>query len=106
MTKPNRDVASIFSDALACETPEELARFLEEACGSNVDLRQQVEKLLAAHREATGFLGSSTASLVDPSVAVGKVIGNRYKLLEEIGQGGMGSVWVAEQTEPDRKSVV
>ncbi len=105
MSKSPPAISSIFADALACKSPREVDVLLTSACGSDAKLRRQVEHLLAAHHKAAGFLESETALPVDPSIAVGKAIGRRYKLLEAIGEGGMGTVWVAEQTEPVRRKV-
>ena len=72
---------------------------------------QRVEDLLNAHQAASGFGKdpscqplAATAEIL-PVVRPGTIIADRYKLLEQIGEGGMGVVWVAEQTEPVRRRV-
>jgi serine/threonine protein kinase/Flp pilus assembly protein TadD len=91
--------------------------FLQEACSGDDGLRRQVEALLAQHERAGGFLDSPpagvpemngpyavTASEVAPQEAVGSRIGP-YKLLQQLGEGGMGTVYLAEQEEPVKRRV-
>ena len=108
----------------ALEKPEaERAAFLNEVCVGNPDLRAQVDKLLAAHPRIGGFLEASpTRTYVEPpteffhgapaetidhkrQLEVGIILSGKYKLLEEIGEGGMGSVWLAQQIEPIKRLV-
>ena len=105
---------AVFMEALEREDPVERARFLDDTCGEDVALRERVEKLLRAHDEAGGFF--SQTSKVSPSVAAagskalpltekaGDRIG-RYKLLQQIGEGGCGVVYMAEQEEAVRRRV-
>ena len=84
--------------------------FLIEACGGNNQLRQEIDELISAWEGAGDFLNqSAAAAVVDvfpprTLMAPGTVIGP-YKLLEQIGEGGMGVVYMAEQTEPVRRRV-
>src|SRR5258707_11010178 len=102
------DAKAIFLEALDCKGADELMRFLEQACGSDAALRTRVEELLRAHRDAGAFLGGAEqqgATCDQPRAErPGTVIGP-YKLLQQIGEGGMGTVFMAEQTQPVQRKV-
>ncbi|HEX3447021.1 MAG TPA: serine/threonine-protein kinase, partial [Isosphaeraceae bacterium] len=110
---------SLFVAALEKPTAAERHAFLEFACAGDSGLRQRVELLLAAHDKTRGMLDASArptgwtevAAELTPgrgphaSELVGTKIADRYRLLEEIGAGGMGTVWKAEQKQPVRRTV-
>ena len=91
-------VEDVFLAALEKGTPEERAAYLNAACQDDPDLRRRVERLLEAHPGAEQFLEvrtvpprQGTAAYVPIGEQVGAVIAGRYKLVEEIGEGGMGT---------------
>src|SRR4051794_34432180 len=99
---------AIFDEALGLDAPEERATYLDRACSGHPDLRARVEALLAAHDRAGESLESpATEPTIDvvpagPLEGVGTTIGP-YRLMECIGEGGMGLVYVAEQVRAVRR---
>jgi eukaryotic-like serine/threonine-protein kinase len=103
------NVDDIYLAALERESGEARSSYLDEACAGNPELRRRVERLLQAHASIGSFLEAPAqeirATLDQPvTEAPGAVIGP-FKLLEHIGEGGMGTVWMAEQKEPIQRRV-
>jgi hypothetical protein len=103
---------SIFMEALEFDDPQERAAYLGWACGGDPRLRERVEALLRSHRSGGRFVLdrvpaadlSVTADVPPAAAHPGTVIGP-YKLLEPIGERGMGIVFMAEQQRPVRRKV-
>ncbi len=123
---------AIFFAALEKATAEERTAYLDAACGDDSNLRRRVDRLLAAHPQVGSFLqspaqgevGAAEAPTVPPGEQCpggpgladgtsyqssgegeGSIIAGRYNLLETLGQGGMGAVFMARQTEPVKRLV-
>jgi serine/threonine protein kinase/WD40 repeat protein len=100
---------AIFTRALELDDPPARQRYVAEACVDDAELHQRVEELLRAHEEAGGFFSQPLKSAHVPAMAANthacgiEKAGDtywRYKLLEQIGEGGCGVVYMAEQREP------
>src|SRR5689334_5976737 len=112
---------AVFVEALEIADPEQRSQFLDKACGADHALREQVEKLLALSQSACDFFKdcspalepeaadaaqvlSAAESAVEPEIPETKCIGP-YKLLQKLGEGGYGVVYMAEQQQPIRRRV-
>src|SRR5215470_9324051 len=111
MTSFKPDVKSIFGRAAEIALPAERAAFLDEAAAGHPTVRAEVEMLLKALGDAGSFMGFPAAPAgetaeFDTPIAEGEgtVVGP-YTLREQIGEGGMGLVFVAEQQQPVRRKV-
>ena len=102
-------VREIFDSALR-RKPDERRRFVKEVCGDDKTLRAEVESLLASHDNAESFMETpAVAKVADVIVAetkrleIGKCFGH-YEIIEQIGAGGMGEVYLAKDTRLERKT--
>jgi len=109
MSTDLRKARELFLHAVGKLPPEQWDRYVTEASGGDAELQQQVRRLLQVHREAGSFLDAPAPELdrtLDqpdherPGTQIGP-----YKLLQQIGEGGMGVVFMAEQTDPVQRKV-
>jgi serine/threonine protein kinase len=102
----------VFNEARALPVGEQLERFLDEACGKDEQFRAELHSLLRAGHSGGDYLqgGPPVATQLEAQFErlkpeePGEFIGN-YKLLQQIGHGGFGTVWMAQQHEPVRRRV-
>jgi len=110
----------LFEAALAVEDGDEREAFLKEACSSDDALYRRLTRLLAAHTRSEGFFPDSATQMLgvdaaevrelitcqsaSPSEMLGQTVG-RYKLLKQLGEGGCGIVYLAQQQEPVQRLV-
>ena len=109
--------SQVFASAVKLAAPADRTAYLDRACGGDTRLRAAVEALIRAHTDDPDFLEQpigSLGELVDPPPengampgpeTAGLLVDGRFKLLEQIGEGGMGTVWMAEQTKPVQRLV-
>src|SRR5258708_5223802 len=112
MTQPLNPEVAILGAALELGAADRAA-YVDRACAGDAALRKQVEALLHAHEHAQGFLEAPPTGIdfkrtvrvdIPLTEEPGDRIG-RYKLLQQIGEGGCGVVYMAEQEEPVRRRV-
>jgi eukaryotic-like serine/threonine-protein kinase len=97
----------LFLHAVGKLPPDEWDTYVAKACGGDAELAELVRRFLQIHRDAGSFLEApALGPTIDVPIAesLGTMIGP-YKLLEQIGEGGFGVVFMAEQTEPVRRKV-
>ncbi len=108
MANASDKVKEVFLQAAEIASPEDRIAFLDAACGEDVGLRRRVEALILAHERPESLLdkGVVAAPTIDQPITEGPgtVIGP-YKLLQKIGEGGFGVVYMADQKEPVKRRV-
>ena len=103
MTTISENAKAIFFEAVEQHAPEEWPNLLDQACAGDRELRGHVEGLLHAHSEKDSLFDRiGETQDYQPLVRPGQTIGH-YKIREQIGDGGMGVVDVAEQEKPWRR---
>jgi eukaryotic-like serine/threonine-protein kinase len=110
-----RRVEELYHRALEVDAGRRVA-FLEDSCGGDTELRREVESLLAREKQAEHFMDSPALEMMGKDVAtelavpsveaslIGSLI-SHYRIVDKLGSGGMGEVWLAEQKQPVRRRV-
>jgi tetratricopeptide (TPR) repeat protein/serine/threonine protein kinase len=102
-------IESILAAAVEMSSEAQRRQFVEQACAGNAELLRRVEELIENHFRAGSFLESPAPHLVatanEPAGEGSRMVIGPYKLMEQIGEGGMGLVFVAEQQQPVRRKV-
>jgi serine/threonine protein kinase/tetratricopeptide (TPR) repeat protein len=110
MVASSVNAREIFLHAVELDSPEKRLEFLDCACASNEPLRREVERLIGAHEQLSSFMEYPAAPFCDTAnwapvtESAGTVVGP-YQLLEQIGEGGFGFVYLADQRAPIRRQV-